>query len=242
MRTNWTGVGTALVTPFTSSGAVDEAVGVDLPAEGWSSSALEAAERCGAVVLGPGLGRTEGTAGEVRRLVAESPVPLVVDADGLFALGKLDGPIRSSDRPDVVLTPHDGEYRRLLGAAPGPDRIDAARRLAAASGAVGLLKGPTTAVADPSGSVLLGTSGTSRLATAGTGDVLSGVIGALIARGVEPRLAAALAAHVHGRAARRGPSEGLVAGDLPRLVADELADLFDAGPEERPEAGDPIDG
>ena len=119
----------------------------------------------------------------------------------------------------MVLTPHDGEYARLLGGPPGPDRIAAARRLAAASGAVALLKGPTTAVADPSGRVLLATAGTPSLATAGTGDVLSGVIGALLARGVPPLEAAALGAHVHGRAGSLGHRSGLVAGDLPELVA-----------------------
>ena len=119
----------------------------------------------------------------------------------------------------MVLTPHDGEYERLVGSAPGPDRVAAARRLAARSGAVVLLKGPTTAVADPSGRVLLATAGTPALASAGTGDVLSGVIGAFLARGVPPLEAAALGAHVHGRAGALGHTAGLVAGDLPDLVA-----------------------
>jgi NAD(P)H-hydrate epimerase len=110
-----------------------------------------------------------------------------------------------------------------MGRAPGPDRIAAARALAGASGAVGLLKGPTTAGAAADGRVLLGTAGTPKLATAGTGDVLSGVIGALIARGVAPLEAAAVGAHVHGRAGRRGAVEGLVAGDLPPLVSGILS-------------------
>ena len=167
--------------------------------------------------------------------MAESPVPVVVDADGLFALGRVDAGGVQTGRAPLVLTPHDGEYERLMGCAPGPDRIDAARRMAAASGAVALVKGPTTAVAHPDGQVLLGTTGTPRLATAGTGDVLSGVIGALLARGVGPRFAAAIAAHVHGRAARLGVGEGLVAGDLPELVASVLAKLAPASPE-APEA------
>ena len=82
-----------------------------------------------------------------------------------------------------------------------------------------LLKGSTTAVAAPDGETFLVTSGSSRLATAGTGDVLSGVIGAFLARGLDPLRSAALAAHVHGRAAGLGFGEGLVAGDLPELVA-----------------------
>jgi len=197
--------------------AVGEAVGIPLPATGWSAPALEAAARCHGVVVGPGLGRAPSLADDVRAFLAASPVPVVVDADGLNALGRLDGPLES--RAPVVLTPHDGEYARLMGTAPGPDRIAAARELATASGAVALLKGPTTAVADPSGRVLLAMAGTASLATAGTGDVLSGVICALIARGVPPHEAAALGAHLHGRAGTLGHRSGLVAGDLPELVA-----------------------
>lgn len=205
-----------------------EAVSVDLPGSGWATDALEVAARCGAVVVGPGLGRDPSTATEVHRLVQEAPVPVVVDADGLFALGRLDPAspavaARGSVGAPVVLTPHDGEYRRLLGEAPGPDRIGAARRLAAVAGAVALLKGATTAVADPAGRVLLGVTGTPRLATAGTGDVLAGMLAAFVARGVAPLPAAALAAHVHGRAAGSGPAEGLVAGDLPELVSAVLS-------------------
>ena len=92
-----------------------------------------------------------------------------------------------------------------------------------------LLKGPTTAVASPDERVLLALAGTPALATAGTGDVLSGVIGAMLARGVDPAGAAALAAHVHGRAGARGPGEGLVAGDLPDLVAGVLRPDLRAG-------------
>ncbi len=202
-----------------------EAVSVALPAEGWAAAALDAAARCSAVVIGPGLGRAPGTAAEVARLVADSPVPVVVDADGLHALGRVgaDGSLQARSR--VVLTPHSGEYARLTGGDPGPDRIAAARALAAASGAVALLKGPTTAVAHPDGRVRLARSGTTALATAGTGDVLSGIIGALLARGVDPLEAAAVAAHVHGRAGARAHGEGTVAGDLPDLVAAVLASL-----------------
>ena len=134
-----------------SESPASEAVSVRLPHHGWAADALEAASRCAAVVVGPGLGRDERTAGEVLRLVAESPVPVVVDADGLFALGKVGGNDSLQARSRVVLTPHDGEYARLMGADPGPDRIAASRRLAASSGAVALLKGPTTAVSDSAG-------------------------------------------------------------------------------------------
>jgi len=207
---------------------VSEAVGTPLAVDGWSTAALAMAERCKALVVGPGLGRAATTVADVRDLVGRATVPVVVDADGLYALGTGDeiaAALGSVPRAapgarerSAVLTPHDGEFARLSGAAPGPDRISAAQELARRGGAVVLLKGPTTVVADPAGNVLLATAGSPRLATAGTGDVLSGAIGAFVARGVEPHPAAALAAHVHGRAAELGPSEGLVAGDLADLL------------------------
>ena len=117
-------------------------------------------------------------------------------------------------RDPTVLTPHDGEYGLLAGRRPDADRLDATRRLAADFGAVVLLKGPSTVVADPEGTVLVAAAGDARLATAGTGDVLSGVIGALLASGVPPLRAAAAGAWIHGEAARFGPPVGLVASDL----------------------------
>ncbi|HWE71021.1 MAG TPA: NAD(P)H-hydrate dehydratase [Acidimicrobiales bacterium] len=202
-----------------------EAVSVALPGHGWSEVALEASRRCSAIVVGPGLGRQPETGEEVRRLVREAGVPVVVDADGLFALGLLDAAHPVDHRSPVVLTPHDGEYQRLLGSPPGADRFEAARRLARAVGSVALVKGSTTAVAEPSGRARVSMSGSPRLATAGTGDVLSGVIGALLARGLAPLEAAALGAHLHGRAAGLGPEQGLIAGDLPPLVSRVLSDL-----------------
>ena len=182
-------------------------------------------DRCRALVIGPGLGRAEWTRTQVRRLVAESPVPVVADADALFALGDADSArqvVTAGTRP-VVLTPHDGEYRTMAGAAPGPDRVAAARALAAAhrgGGAVeGLADRGGLARPRPGPRGAAGRRRVPRLATAGTGDVLCGIIGALVARGAPAPLAAALAAHVHGRAAALGPAEGLVAADLPDLVA-----------------------
>jgi NAD(P)H-hydrate epimerase len=212
-----------------------EAVRLLLPAEGWAGEVLALLDRCGALVVGPGLGRSEATQAEVRRLVARSPVPVVADADALYSLGDVARarPVIAGDRP-VVLTPHDGEYARLTGNGPGADRIAAARLLAARTGAVVLLKGPLTSVAAPPvgdrpGEVLLAAAGMARLATAGTGDVLSGVVGALLARGVPALEAAAAAAHVPGRAAGRGPAEGLVAGDLPTLVSTWLSEALATG-------------
>lgn len=229
-----------------------EAVRMSLPRHGWAGEVLAVLERCRAMVVGPGLGRDDDTRSEIRQLIARAPVPVVADADALVALGDAGRarPVVAGegvDRP-VVLTPHDGEYRGLAGEPPGDDRLVAVRRLAAATGAVVLLKGSLTAVGAPPAAqearsvaggfpapgVLLAGAGSSRLATAGTGDVLSGVIGALLARGVPAQWAAALGAHVHGRAAQSGRAEGLVAPDLPDLVAGWLSaalagDAFPAG-------------
>jgi NAD(P)H-hydrate epimerase len=201
-----------------------EAVRMHLLAEGWSGAFLEGASKCKALVVGPGLGTGEAVAEEIRAVVANAPVPLVIDADALTALGDVSSARTLVDKRSApsVLTPHDGEYARMAGSAPGEDRLAAARRLADAVGAVVLLKGPLTAVARPGGGaidVLLSDAGGPALATAGSGDVLSGIIGAFMARGVGAQEAAALAAHVHGRAASLGPAEGLVAGDLPALVS-----------------------
>jgi len=213
--------------PSTAGPWPTEAVRLPLPAQGWAPEVLRVLERCRALVIGPGLGRTECTAADIRTVVARSPVPVVADADALYALeGRLGEVIGT--RP-MVLTPHDGEYARLCGGPPGPDRVAAARRLAASTGAVVLVKGALTAVADPAGRVLLASAGTPRLATAGTGDVLSGVVGALVARGVPLLEAAALGAHVHGRASWRGPAEGLVAEDLPALVSAWLSEIMGDG-------------
>ncbi|HEV2766928.1 MAG TPA: NAD(P)H-hydrate dehydratase [Acidimicrobiales bacterium] len=199
-----------------------EAVGWPLAAEGWADDVLADAGRFRAVVVGPGLGGGEEMAGEVRRLVRSCPVPVVVDGDGLAAL---DGAECAGLAPSTVLTPHDGEYRRLCGHPPAADRLGAARELATATGAVVLLKGSTTVVAGPEGPALLAAAGDARLATAGTGDVLSGVVGALLAAGLDPPVAAAAAAHVHGRAAALGWPWGLVAGDLPELLPAVLQQL-----------------
>jgi len=221
-----------------------EAVRLALGPDEWAGDVLAVLDRCRALVVGPGLGRAEWTRAQIRRLVAESPVPVVADADALFALGDAASTrqvVAARARP-VILTPHDGEYRAMAGAAPGPDRVAAARDLARRTGAVVLLKGSLTAVAAPltgagpdpvtGDGVLLAAAGTPRLATAGTGDVLSGMIGALVARGAPALVAAGLAAHAHGRASSLGPVEGLVAPDLPDLVATWLSGVMGEGRED----------
>jgi len=196
------------------------------------------AERFKAAVVGPGLGREEGTLAEIRTIVRGLRIPLVLDADALVALAS-SGDVRGllAGRPaPTVLTPHDGELSRLLGHPPGTDRLAVVGELAASLGVVVVAKGPTTVVSGPDRRTYCVTSGSPALATPGTGDVLAGVIGAVLARSGELRGAplvttdmgevarlAALAAHAHGAAAALGPSVGLLSGDLPELVSKLLS-------------------
>jgi hydroxyethylthiazole kinase-like uncharacterized protein yjeF len=180
----------------------------------------EMAERAGAVVLGPGLGRSEGAQEFARGVAVAVEAPLLVDADGLNAhAGQLEL-FRERDAP-TVLTPHEAELGRLLGVEPeevAAHRVEHAREAAERSGAVVLLKGDDTIVALPGGPLAISPGGTPALATAGTGDVLSGLIGALLAKRMDAFEAAALGALAHALAARHaaerlGPDH-VMAGDV----------------------------
>lgn len=182
------------------------------------------------VALGPGLGQDPETVDLVRRLVGTIDRPLVIDADGLNALvGQLG---RLADRPQpAVLTPHPGEAARLLDTDAGgvnADRVAAARQLAAASGSIVLLKGAATVVAEPKGRACIVPTGGPVLATGGTGDVLTGVVAALLAQGLDAFDAAAVAAWWHGATADRAPQRGVGFG----MLASELADGLPAAAEE----------
>ncbi len=179
-----------------------------------------------AAAVGPGLGTADATRAVVRQLVQQITVPLVLDADGLNAFASDAAALRSRPAPTVI-TPHAGEYARLVGEPVGDDRVDAAHRLAEASGCVALLKGPGTVVADPDGRAATTVLGGAELATAGSGDVLTGIIGGFLARGLEPFAAAAVAAYVHGRAADRAGHTGMIAGDLVDALPRALGDLED---------------
>ncbi len=191
-----------------------EVVGIVLPAAAWGDAAVSASRKCGAIVIGPGLGRSPEAADGVRVVLdSTGGLPTVVDADALavfsdFRLGDRDA------SAGVVLTPHDGEFQSIVGHPVGSDRIAAARELAERTNTVVLLKGPVTVIADQNNRVELVTNGDSRLATAGSGDVLSGILGALMAQGLPAFEAAATAAFVHAAAASLGPSRGFVAGDI----------------------------
>jgi ADP-dependent NAD(P)H-hydrate dehydratase / NAD(P)H-hydrate epimerase len=189
---------------------------------------LELAGRAGAVVLGPGLGRAEPAAAFAREVAARAEVPLLIDADGLNAhAGDLEA-LRERSAP-TVLTPHAGELGRLLerdSAAVGAQRLACALEAAERSGAVVLLKGDDTIVAAPDGALAVNPGATPALATAGTGDVLSGLIGTLLAKGLDPFAAAALGALAHARAGRaaaaRHAADHVVAGDVVDALPDGL--------------------
>jgi NAD(P)H-hydrate epimerase len=216
-------VGTPGVNPG-HSGAV-EAVAIGLETADFADAVIAELERCRAFVAGPGLGGDGAVRDGLFAVLDAVSTPVLLDADALNLLGPRSAAaaVLKRRRGPTILTPHDGEFARLAGAAPGVDRLGEVRALASDLGATVLLKGSTTVVADPSGEALLVTSGTPQLATAGSGDVLSGVIGAMLARGLDPLLAAGLGAHLHGRAARAGLADGLVSSDLPLLIAEVLS-------------------
>lgn len=211
----------------------------ETPTGGISEEALDrvlslASER-DAVVLGPGLGQDPSTAILVREIVRRCEAPLLVDADGLNALAAAPAGEQAEalrGRPGAtVLTPHPGEMSRLIReptAAIQAQRAEAARALARQSGTVVALKGQRTVVAEPEGRAALNPTGNPGMGTGGTGDVLSGVVGALLARH-EAWLAATAGVFVHGQAGDRAAEslgeEGLLAGDLAEAIPGVLRSL-----------------
>jgi NAD(P)H-hydrate epimerase len=180
----------------------------------------ELAERRDAVALGPGLGLEDETQALARSLVFECARPMVVDADALTALAGHLERLRAAPAARC-LTPHPGEMARLLGATVADvqrDRIATVRQFATAWEAHVALKGATTVIGLPDGTVLLNPTGNPGMASGGTGDVLTGVLGAFLARGVEPAAALPSAVYLHGLAgdvaAGRMGEESLVAGDV----------------------------
>ncbi len=181
---------------------------------------LSAFERAAAGVLGPGLGRDPGSVELAREVIGAIEAPLVLDADGLNAFAGELGRIAARAAP-TVLTPHAGELGRLLGRSSeevSAHRLANAREAAQAAGAVVVLKGDDTIVTD-GGRVAVNALSAPGLATAGTGDVLSGVVAALLARGLDPFAAACAAVVAHARAgrdaaARIGAAESVIATDV----------------------------
>ncbi|MEP6973120.1 MAG: NAD(P)H-hydrate dehydratase [Actinomycetota bacterium] len=207
---------TFLALPETSAGTVGAAA-LDI--------VLERLNGVDALAIGPGLSSDEETARFVRELVRACPVPFVLDADGLNAFAGradelLDRKAVADRKAEAVLTPHMGEFARLSGVTGrelAEDRLRHTRALAATTGAVTLLKGSRTLVVTPGGTVRVNPTGGPVLATAGSGDVLTGVIGGLLARGLDAVDAASVGAYVHGLAgvlAGRSLGEGTLASDI----------------------------
>ena len=176
-----------------------------------------------ALAIGPGLGKAPGTRAAVIAVLAGRSVPTVLDADGLNAVAGSRGRLRSfrAGPHALVITPHPGEAARLLATTAAEiqaDRLGTARRMAAATGAIAILKGRRTVIAAPDGRAAFNATGNAGMATAGTGDALTGIVGALLARGVAGFDAARLGTYVHGDAgdvaAARFGEDGLIAGDL----------------------------
>jgi hydroxyethylthiazole kinase-like uncharacterized protein yjeF len=213
-----------------------EVMSAPLPDDGGSHTEAGAAEvleraraRGGAIVLGPGLGRSDGAFAFAQRVALGAGASLVLDADGLNAFA---GDLESLGGRGVatILTPHGGELGRLLDVdsdAIAAARLDAVREAARRSGAIVVLKGDDTLVAEPGGRVGISRGGSPALATAGTGDVLSGVLGAFLARGMEPFEAACAAVFAHAEAGRRAASarggpDGVIASDVVEELAQTL--------------------
>jgi NAD(P)H-hydrate epimerase len=205
-----------------------ESMGVPLPAGAAGTLAAAAVERVleaaagkSAIAIGPGLGQEPETAAAIRRLAAELDLPLVLDADGINAFAGRAGELAARPAP-TVLTPHPGELGRLLGiptAAVQADRPAAARQAAASTGAIVVLKGSLTLVAAPAGGgVWVNPTGNPGMASGGTGDVLTGIAGGLLAQRLPPLDAARLAVYVHGLAGDR--AQARLGG--PFLAAEDL--------------------
>ena len=219
-----------LVPELTSLLLPEEAVGLVAPA-GWRQLTA-AAGAYDAIVVGPGLGRHAATLRRTAHLISELRRPVVVDADGLTALAARDRWWRTLNTT-AVLSPHPGEFARLLGggAPPPPEEDDEAREAAAAQAArlwehVVILKGANTVVAAPDGRILRSAVATPALATAGSGDVLAGAIGAMLAAGLEPVEAAGVAVAVHAAAGLLAEQRIGVAGALASDVAGLLPEAM----------------
>jgi ADP-dependent NAD(P)H-hydrate dehydratase / NAD(P)H-hydrate epimerase len=191
----------------------------------------ERLEGANALAAGPGMTAEPETAELIRSLVVESSIPVVLDADGLNAFAGRTATL-AARRAEAVLTPHAGEFARLTGISAKElpeDRAGNARKAAAEFGCTVLLKGSRTLVAEPSGRVRVNPTGGSYLATAGTGDVLTGTIAAFLAQGVGPADSAVAGAYVHGLAGRlaaEGAAGRIVASDVVSNLPGALAEVL----------------
>lgn len=223
------------LTPYAQA-ALPEAVIYGLPVPeavdvACQDAVLELAKEAHAALVGPGLGRAEGTAELVRRLWRDLELPALFDADALRALRP-----GAEARGPRVLTPHEGELRAMLGPRSlDKGRVAAVSSLAFTYKATALLKGPDTLIARPDGSLSRNTGASRVLATAGSGDALAGLVAALLAQGYEPYEAARLGAWIHGRAASSWSEDhadadrGMLASDLAERFPEILGGLLQPG-------------
>jgi NAD(P)H-hydrate epimerase len=221
-------------------GAVTEAVKLPLPdvegqidAKGLDELG-DRIEKAHAIAIGPGIGRGTRAVALVRR-VLDTPLPVVADADALTALADIlhDEPDALRDRrAPTVVTPHAGEFARLAGERAGEDRLSAARHAAAQLGAVVHLKGRRAVTACPGGRAWINTTGNPGMATGGTGDVLTGIAGALCAQGMPASDAMWAAAWIHGRAGDLAGGRGgtISAGDVAAALPSAIERLRSASP------------
>ncbi len=184
-----------------------------------------------AVVIGPGLGRSEDAVSFVKELLPRIDRPCLVDADGLYAVAQNTDLLRNHSAP-VIVTPHPGEMSLLTGKSISEvqsNRLETARSFATAYGVHVVLKGVGTIVAMPNGVVYINTSGTSGMATGGVGDVLSGIIGGLLAQGCSPQAACCAGVYIHGAAGEIAADNmgeaGMVAGDVAASIAKAVLDI-----------------
>ncbi|NLV16514.1 MAG: NAD(P)H-hydrate dehydratase [Syntrophomonadaceae bacterium] len=221
-------------------GALAEVMTIPLPENRYKSIAQESfpvietlLERASVCAVGPGLSRYAEAGSIVRFILERSGVPIVIDADGLNALCE-DNSILEKRQVPIVLTPHPGEMARLLGKTieyVQSNRLKVAREAAMEWGVTIVLKGANTVVADPGGELYLNVTGNPGMATAGSGDVLTGVISGLISQGLRPNVAASIGVYLHGKAGNlvkeRNGERGLVAGDMVRILAEVIKGIED---------------
>ena len=208
-------------TPGTLAKGSIESVSHYLPEESWDHCLATDIHRFSSVVLGPGISVTSSNIEAIQRAVSSSPIPIVIDGGAIAAIGN-NHQLLASRNADTILTPHDREFEDLMGFRPGPKRLEDALRAAELTKSIVLLKGPMTVIASPEGHCLVVANGDQRLATAGTGDVLAGIIGAMVGQGVPSMQAAAIGAWIHAKAAQLLPDRGMVASDLINVIPEAL--------------------